>query len=155
MHVKKASYIELQPPVLINPDILYGTGHLPKSKEDMFETMNGQFLSPTEEVPLTGYYRNEIIDEKQLPIHLTASTVSFRSEAGSAGKDVRGVIRQHQFYNTEMVCICKPEQSMDELEKMTSECEAVLKALEIPYRVITLCTGDMGSAAIKTYDVEV
>jgi seryl-tRNA synthetase len=141
--------------VLINPDILYGTGHLPKSEEEMFKLSSNQYLSPTEEVPLTGYYRNETLDYHHLPIKLTSSTISFRSEAGSAGKDVRGVIRQHQFYNTEMVNFSKPEDSMKDLEAMTAECEKVLQMLEIPYRVIILCTGDMGSAAAKTYDVEV
>ncbi|GHU31094.1 hypothetical protein FACS1894166_01920 [Bacilli bacterium] len=154
LHVANG-YIEIQPPVLINPDILYGTGHLPKSEEDMFKLSSNQYLSPTEEVPLTGYYRNEILNYHDLPIKLTSSTISFRSEAGSAGKDVRGVIRQHQFYNTEMVNFSKPENSMEDLEAMTAECEMVLQKLEIPYRVVLLCTGDMGSAAAKTYDVEV
>jgi seryl-tRNA synthetase len=154
MH-RKAGYLELLPPILINADVLYGTGHLPKSREDMFELTNGQFLSPTEEVPLVGAYANEKLDEKTLPLKLTSSTVSFRSEAGTAGKDMRGVIRQHQFYNTEMVIYCLPKDSEKQLELMTAECEAVLKALKLPYRVIALCTGDMGSAAVKTYDVEV
>ncbi|MDR2461824.1 MAG: serine--tRNA ligase [Mycoplasmataceae bacterium] len=151
----KDNYIEIQPPVLINQETLYGTGHLPKSKDDMFELKNGQFLSPTEEIPLTGMYRNETFNYDTLPIKLTSSTISFRSEAGAAGKDVRGFIRQHQFYNTEMVIFDKPETSMDTLEKMTSQCEKVLKLLELPYRVIVLCAGDMGSCAVKTYDVEV
>lgn len=153
-HVKNG-YVELLPPVLINDKILYGTGHLPKSKDDMFCLTNGQYLSATEEVPLTGYYNGEILDGKILPIFLTSSTLSFRSEAGSAGKDIRGIIRQHQFYNTEMVMICKQEESFELLEKMTSHCEHVLKELKIPYRVIELCTGDIGTAACKTYDVEV
>jgi seryl-tRNA synthetase len=153
-HVKN-KYMELLPPVLINENILFGTGHLPKSKDDMFQLTNNQFLSPTEEVPLTGYYNNEIIEQKKLPIFLTSSTLSFRSEAGSAGKDIRGIIRQHQFYNTEMVIISKPEESFKMLELMTSHCENVLQQLEIPYRVIELCTGDIGTAACKTYDVEV
>lgn len=151
----RAGYFEIQPPVLINPTILYGTGHLPKAREDMFETLNGQFLSPTEEVPLTGLYANEVLESNLLPLKLTSSTLSFRSEAGSAGKDVRGLIRQHQFYNTEMVILCKEEESEQQLEEMTNECELVLKNLNLPYRVIILCTGDMGSAAVKTYDVEV
>jgi seryl-tRNA synthetase len=154
LHLKN-NYIEIQPPVIINPEILYGTGHLPKAKDDMFELSNGKFLSPTEEIPLTGYYRNETIKETELPIKLTASTLSFRSEAGSAGKDMRGIIRQHQFYNTEMVVLCKEEESAKQLELLTKEAESILKSLKLPYRVILLCTGDMGSAAVKTYDIEV
>jgi seryl-tRNA synthetase len=150
-----AGFIELQPPVLINPEILYGTGHLPKSKDDMFELKNGQFLSPTEEIPLTGYYRNETLNINQLPIRLSSSTISYRSEAGSAGKDMRGVIRQHQFYNTEMVVICSDDDSKKQHEFITKQAELILKSLKLPYRVIILCTGDMGSAATKTYDIEV
>lgn len=148
-------FTEMQPPILINDHILQGTGHLPKSKEDMFETLNGQFLSPTEEVPLTGYYNKEIIDVNLLPIKMTSSTLSFRSEAGSAGKDVRGVIRQHQFYNTELVVLCKEDDSEKQLDLMVKHVEKVLQLLAIPYHILLLCTGDMGFAAAKTFDIEV
>jgi seryl-tRNA synthetase len=154
MHLKN-KYTEILPPVLINSAILYGTGHLPKAQDDMYQLDSMQFLSPTEEVPLTGLYSNEILDPNILPIRLVASTLSFRKEAGSAGKDVRGIIRQHQFYNTELVSLCLPEQSDAELEVMTKNAEAILQKLKLPYRVIKLCTGDMGQAAAKTYDLEV
>ena len=151
----KASFKELLPPVILNAETLYGTGQLPKFEDDLFKLTNNQFLSPTAEVQLTSFYRNEILDEKQLPIYLTANTSCFRSEAGSAGKDTRGVIRQHQFYKTEMVMIVNPLDSYDHLETMVQCAENILKKLELPYKTIVLCTGDMGFASAKTYDIEV
>jgi seryl-tRNA synthetase len=151
----KAGFKEMLPPVILNAETLYGTGQLPKFEEDLFKLTNGQFLSPTAEVQLTSFYRNEILDENKLPIYLTANTSCFRSEAGSAGKDTRGVIRQHQFYKTEMVMITSPLDSYDHLETMVKCAENILKKLEIPYRTIILCSGDMGFASAKTYDIEV
>jgi seryl-tRNA synthetase len=151
----KAGFLEMLPPVVINDQALLGTGTLPKFEEDVFKLNTNQYLSPTAEVQLTCFYRNEILNEKQLPLCFTASTACFRSEAGSAGKDTRGVIRQHQFYKTEMVMITKPEDSYASLEKMVSQAESILKTLELPYRVILLCTGDQGFASAKTYDIEV
>jgi seryl-tRNA synthetase len=143
------------PPVIINQETLLGTGHLPKFEEDLFKLTNGHYLSPTAEVQLTSFYRNEILNTEQLPIRLTANTACFRSEAGSAGKDTRGVIRQHQFYKTEMVMITKPNNSYELLEEMVNQAEDILKALDLPYRTIILCTGDQGFSAAKTYDIEV
>lgn len=151
----KAGFKEMLPPVILNAETLYGTGQLPKFEEDLFKLTNGQFLSPTAEVQLTSFYRNEILDENKLPIYLTANTSCFRSEAGSAGKDTRGVIRQHQFYKTEMVMITKSQDSYEHLEKMVQCAENILKKLELPYRTIILCSGDMGFASAKTYDIEV
>lgn len=151
----KAGFKEMLPPVILNAETLYGTGQLPKFEEDLFKLTNGQFLSPTAEVQLTSFYRNEILDENKLPIYLTANTSCFRGEAGSAGKDTRGVIRQHQFYKTEMVMLTNPIDSYDHLEIMISCAENILKKLELPYRTIILCTGDMGFASAKTYDIEV
>lgn len=154
LHTKNG-FSEILPPVIINQKVLYGTGHLPKAEEDMFALANHQYLSPTEEVPLTGFYNGEILSESSLPILLTSSTLSFRSEAGSAGKDVKGIIRQHQFYNTEMVGFCLPKDSPKILKKFVAQCEAVLKLLKLPYRIMQLCSGDIGTAANKTYDIEV
>jgi seryl-tRNA synthetase len=151
----KAGFSEMLPPVIVNAETLIGTGQLPKFEEDLFKLTNGQYLSPTAEVQLTSFYRNEILNEKQLPMRLTANTACFRSEAGSAGKDTRGVIRQHQFYKTEMVMISKPDNSNELLEEMVAQAESILKALELPYRTIILCTGDQGFSAAKTYDIEV
>jgi seryl-tRNA synthetase len=151
----KAGFFEMLPPVVVNDQALLGTGTLPKFEEDVFKLNTNQYLSPTAEVQLTCFYRNEILNEKQLPLHFTANTACFRSEAGSAGKDTRGVIRQHQFYKTEMVMITKPNDSYSSLEKMVNQAESILKALELPYRVILLCTGDQGFASAKTYDIEV
>ncbi|MDR0739884.1 MAG: serine--tRNA ligase [Mycoplasmataceae bacterium] len=151
----KAGFCELLPPVILNASALVGTGQLPKFEEDIFKLDNGQYLSPTAEVQLTNFYANEILEESKLPLWFTANTACFRSEAGSAGKDTKGVIRQHQFYKTEMVMITKPEESYDSLEKMTTNAESILQKLNLPYRVIVLCTGDQGFAASKTYDIEV
>lgn len=149
-------YEEMIPPYLVNHQSMFGTGQYPKFKEDTFELAESNLvLIPTAEVPLTNYYRGDILSEKDLPIKLTAMSPSFRSEAGSAGRDTRGLIRLHQFHKVEMVKFAKPEQSYDELEKMTADAENILKKLELPYRVLTLCTGDMGFSAAKTYDLEV
>lgn len=159
-------YTEVYVPYLVNLDSLYGTGQMPKFSEDLFHTslegdadgdnVNRHFcLIPTAEVPLTNMVRGEIIDEAELPIKITAHTPCFRSEAGSAGRDTRGIIRMHQFDKVEMVQIVKPEDSWDALEQLTRDAESVLQALELPYRVITLCTGDMGFSSAKTYDLEV
>jgi seryl-tRNA synthetase len=148
-------YTEVNPPVLLRDDALYGTGQLPKFGDDLFRTTNGYWLSPTAEVPLTNLMADEIVAEGDLPIRYTALTLCFRAEAGAAGKDTRGMLRQHQFEKCEMVSIAHPDKSWDELERMVGCAEAVLKKLEIPYRVVTLCTGDTGAAARKTYDLEV
>jgi seryl-tRNA synthetase len=156
LHVEEHGYTEVIPPYIVNSDSLQGTGQFPKFKEDVF-TLEGTDYSliPTSEVPLANYYRDEIIDAEQLPVNFTAHTPCFRSEAGSAGRDTRGLIRQHQFSKVEMIKYTKPEDSYEELEKLTANAEKVLQLLGLPYRVITLCTGDMGFAAAKTYDLEV
>lgn len=156
LHVTEHGYEEVIPPYLANDDALYGTGQFPKFKEDVFQ-IDGHPLTliPTAEVPLTNYYQNEILDEKDLPIYFTALSPSFRSEAGSAGRDTRGLIRLHQFNKVEMVKFAKPENSYDELEKMTANAEAILQKLGLAYRVVLLSTGDTGFAAAKTYDLEV
>lgn len=149
-------YQEIITPYMVNHDSMFGTGQYPKFKEDTFELADSNFvLIPTAEVPLTNFYRNEIIDGKDLPIYFTAMSPSFRSEAGSAGRDTRGLIRLHQFHKVEMVKFAKPEESYEELEKMTVNAENILQKLGLPYRVIALCTGDMGFSAAKTYDLEV
>ena len=149
-------YQEIITPYMVNRDSMYGTGQYPKLKEDTFELTDTNYvLIPTAEVPLTNYYRNEILEEKDLPIYFTAMSPSFRSEAGSAGRDTRGLIRLHQFHKVEMVKFATPEQSYDELEKMTANAENILQKLGLPYRVLSLCTGDMGFSAAKTYDLEV
>lgn len=149
-------YQEIITPYIVNRDSMYGTGQYPKFKEDTFELTDTNYvLIPTAEVPLTNYYRNEILEEKDLPIYFTAMSPSFRSEAGSAGRDTRGLIRLHQFHKVEMVKFATPEQSYDELEKMTANAENILQKLGLPYRVLSLCTGDMGFSAAKTYDLEV
>ncbi|HFI0467360.1 TPA: serine--tRNA ligase [Streptococcus suis] len=149
-------YQEIITPYMVNHDSMFGTGQYPKFKEDTFELADTNFvLIPTAEVPLTNYYRNEILEEKDLPIYFTAMSPSFRSEAGSAGRDTRGLIRLHQFHKVEMVKFTTPEQSYDELEKMTANAENILQKLGLPYRVLALCTGDMGFSAAKTYDLEV
>ncbi|KGR72848.1 serine--tRNA ligase [Streptococcus phocae subsp. salmonis] len=154
-HIKEG-YQEMIPPYIVNHESMFGTGQYPKFKEDTFELDGTNFvLIPTAEVPLTNFYRDEIVDGKELPISFTAMSPSFRSEAGSAGRDTRGLIRLHQFHKVEMVKFAKPEQSYDELEKMTANAENILQKLNLPYRVITLCTGDMGFSAAKTYDLEV
>lgn len=149
-------YQEIITPYMVNHDSMFGTGQYPKFKEDTFELDGTNFvLIPTAEVPLTNYYRNEILDSKELPIYFTAMSPSFRSEAGSAGRDTRGLIRLHQFHKVEMVKFAKPEESYEELEKMTANAENILQKLGLPYRVLALCTGDMGFSAAKTYDLEV
>jgi len=154
-HTSEFGFQEVSPPALVRDDALYGTSQLPKFKEDLFETTSGHFLIPTGEVPLTNLVREQIIDADKLPIRYTALTDCYRSEAGSSGKDTRGMIRLHQFKKVEMVCITKQEDSWDELERMTSAAETILQRLELPYRVLTLCAGDMGFSAHKTYDLEV
>lgn len=152
----KEGYQEIITPYMVNHDSMFGTGQYPKFKEDTFELKDSNFvLIPTAEVPLTNYYRGEILDGKDLPINFTAMSPSFRSEAGSAGRDTRGLIRLHQFHKVEMVKFAKPEESYEELEKMTANAENILQKLNLPYRVLALCTGDMGFSAAKTYDLEV
>jgi seryl-tRNA synthetase len=149
-------YTEMLPPALANRAALIGTGQLPKFEEDLFRLAQGEyFLIPTAEVPLTNLHRGEILESELLPVKYVAYTPCFRSEAGSYGKDVRGLIRQHQFNKVEMVKLTEPEASYDELEKMVANAEEVLRRLRIPYRVVELCTGDMGFSAAKTYDLEV
>ena len=152
----KEGYTEVITPYMVNHDSMFGTGQYPKFKEDTFELSDTNYvLIPTAEVPLTNYYRDEILDGKDLPIYFTAMSPSFRSEAGSAGRDTRGLIRLHQFHKVEMVKFAKPEESYDELEKMVVNAENILQKLNLPYRVVALSTGDMGFSAAKTYDLEV
>ncbi|MFL1732082.1 serine--tRNA ligase [Moraxella oculi] len=155
-HIERG-YTEMYVPYMVNGDSLQGTGQLPKFEEDLFKLRGDKeyYLIPTSEVPLTNSVRDSIINPKDLPIKLTAHTPCFRSEAGSAGRDTRGLIRQHQFEKVEMVQIVRADTSMQALEEMTSQAEGILQALELPYRVLTLCTKDMGFSAIKTYDIEV
>jgi seryl-tRNA synthetase len=148
-------YMEVSPPLLVRDEAMYGTGQLPKFAEDQFRTTDGRWLIPTAEVPLTNSVREQILDEENLPLRMTALTACFRGEAGSAGRDTRGMIRQHQFQKVEMVSITTQEQSDAELERMLKCAEEVLKRLELPYRVMLLCTGDMGFSSRKTYDIEV
>jgi seryl-tRNA synthetase len=148
-------YKEVFVPVLVNESTMYGTGNLPKFAEDLFKTTTGLWLIPTAEVALTNLFREEILSEKILPIRVTALTQCFRSEAGSAGKDVKGFFRQHQFEKVELVSITTPEQSESEHQRMTTAAENILKKLNLPYRVVELCTGDMGFCSRKTYDLEV
>ncbi len=158
LHTGENGYTEVLPPFLVTPETLYGTGQLPKFEADLFKVPHGEkslYLIPTAEVPLTNLYREEIIDGARLPISLTAWTPCFRSEAGSYGKDVRGLIRQHQFQKVELVKFAHPEQSYDALEKLTRDAEMVLQRLGLHYRVVLLCTGDLGFASAKTYDLEV
>lgn len=158
MHTRQHGYSEVIPPFMVNRAAVTGTGQLPKFEEDLFKTQVADrelFLIPTAEVPLTNIYRDEILDKEKLPVYFTAYSPCFRSEAGSYGKDTRGLIRQHQFQKVEMVKLVEPERSYEELEKMTQNAEAVLQALELPYRVMALCAGDIGFTAAKTYDLEV
>ncbi len=149
-------YTEVLPPFMVNSQSLFGTGQLPKFKEDLFKCENQDFwLIPTAEVPVTNIYRDETLDADALPIQLCAYTPCFRSEAGSYGRDVRGIIRQHQFQKVELVKFTRPEQSYDELEKLTADAEDILQRLGLPYRTVVLSTGDMGFASAKTYDIEV
>jgi seryl-tRNA synthetase len=157
LHTREHAYTEVEPPFLVNADALRGTGNLPKFEQDLFKIAGDWdlFLIPTAEVPLTNLYRGEILDGRELPLRYTAYTPCFRSEAGSYGADVRGLIRQHQFDKVELVKFTTPEQSLAELESLTTNAEEVLKRLELPYRTMLLCTGDMGFASAKTYDIEV
>ena len=149
-------YTEIFPPFMVNRDSMYGTGQLPKFEEDAFSVKNnGYFLIPTAEVPVTNMHRGDVLDEKVLPINYCAYTACFRAEAGSAGRDTRGLIRQHQFNKVELVKFVKPENSLAELEKLTSDAEAILQKLGLAYRVVCLCTGDTGFSSGKTYDIEV
>ena len=152
----KQGYDEVSVPVLINRNSMYGTGQLPKFEEDMFYVPSkDMFLAPTAEVPVTNLLSNEILEFEKVPTYYTAFTYCFRQEAGSAGRDTRGLIRNHQFDKVEMVKFVNPENSYDELEKLTNDAEEILKLLEIPYRVVCLCTGDIGFSSAKTYDIEV
>jgi seryl-tRNA synthetase len=157
LHTREHGYREIEPPFLVNSAALQGTGNLPKFEQDLFKIAGDWdlYLIPTAEVPLTNIHRGEILDGRQLPVRMTAYTPCFRSEAGSYGQDVRGLIRQHQFDKVELVKLTTPEQSYDELEALTANAEQVLTRLELPYRTMLLCTGDMGFAAAKTYDIEV
>lgn len=156
LHTGTHGYREVLPPYMVNEASLFGTGQLPKFKEDLFHCEGSDhYLIPTAEVPLTNLYRDEILDEKQLPISVTAYTPCFRAEAGAYGKDVRGLVRQHQFQKVELVKFVTPEQSSAEHETLTRHAEAILQALELPYRVMNLCAGDLGFSAAKTYDLEV
>jgi seryl-tRNA synthetase len=157
LHTREHGYTEVEPPFLVNSDALRGTGNLPKFEQDLFKIAGDWdlFLIPTAEVPLTNLYRGEILDGRRLPLRYTAYTPCFRSEAGSYGADVRGLIRQHQFDKVELVKFTTPEQSFEELDKLTANAQEVLERLELPYRTMLLCTGDMGFASAKTYDIEV
>src|SRR5882762_2809219 len=158
LHTREHGYTEVLPPYLVNSDSMYGTGQLPKFAADLFRVPQGDkdlWLIPTAEVPVTNLYRDEILDPAQLPISLTAHTPCFRSEAGSYGKDVRGIIRQHQFQKVELVKFSRPENSYEEHEKLTRNAETVLQKLGLHYRTVALCTGDMGPSSAKTYDIEV
>lgn len=155
LHIKEGGYTEILPPFLVNAESLLGTGQLPKFEADLFKTTAGYYLVPTAEVPVTNLHRDEILTVEELPISYTAYTPCFRSEAGAAGKDTRGLIRQHQFNKVELVKFSKPEESYEQLEKLTADAEKVLRRLELPYRTVALCTGDMGFSSAKTYDIEV
>src|ERR1700716_2329221 len=158
LHTREHGYTEVLPPYLVNSESMYGTGQLPKFAADLFRVPHGDkdlWLIPTAEVPVTNLYRDEILDSARLPISLTAYTPSFRSEAGSYGKDVRGIIRQHQFQKVELVKFSRPENSYEEHEKLTRNTETVLQKLGLHYRTMALCTGDMGPSSAKTYDIEV
>jgi seryl-tRNA synthetase len=158
LHTREHGYTEVLPPYLVNSESMYGTGQLPKFAADLFRVPHGEkdlWLIPTAEVPVTNLYRDEVLDAVRLPISLTAYTPCFRSEAGSYGKDVRGIIRQHQFQKVELVKFTRPENSYEEHEKLTRDAETVLQKLGLHYRVVALCTGDMGPSSAKTYDIEV
>ena len=158
LHTREHGYTEVLPPYLVNSESMYGTGQLPKFAADSFRVPHGEkdlWLIPTAEVPVTNLYRDEVLDAARLPISLTAHTSCFRSEAGSYGKDVRGIIRQHQFQKVELVKFARPENSYEEHEKLTRNAETVLQELGLHYRTVALCTGDMGASSAKTYDIEV
>lgn len=154
IQTREHNYTEIFPPFLVNYDTMYGTGQLPKFEEDLFKCENGLYLIPTAEVPLTNIHAGEILDADQLPIHYCGYSACFRSEAGSAGRDTRGLTRVHQFNKIELVKLCRPENSEQELESMLKDAEAVLKRLEIPYRVMIICVGDLGFSAHFKYDLE-
>ena len=153
--VNEFGYLEVSPPALVNSEALFGTGQLPKFSDQQFKTEDGLWLIPTAEVPLTNLVKDNILEEGELPLRFTAYTPCFRSEAGAAGRDTRGMIRVHQFGKVEMVSITHPEHSEEEHERMTSCAESILKALELPFRTVVLCSGDTGFSAMKTYDIEV
>lgn len=154
-HTGEFGYTEMSVPILVRDETLFGTGQLPKFADDLFQTTTGHWLIPTAEVPLTNLAAGQILEEADLPIRVTALTPCFRAEAGAAGKDTRGMLRQHQFYKVELVSIAHPERSDEELERMTACAETILKRLDLPFRTVVLSTGDMGFAARKTYDIEV
>jgi seryl-tRNA synthetase len=158
LHTRQHGYTEVLPPYLVNSESMYGTGQLPKFAADLFRVPHGEkdlWLIPTAEVPVTNLYRDEVLDQARLPVSLTAYTPCFRSEAGSYGKDVRGIIRQHQFQKVELVKFAHPDHSYEEHEKLTRDAEEVLQKLGLHYRTVALCTGDMGPSSAKTYDIEV
>jgi len=158
VHTKEHRYTEVLPPFMVNSESMYGTGQLPKFADDLFRVPHGErelWLIPTAEVPVTNLYRDEVLDNAKLPISLTAYTPCFRSEAGSYGKDVRGIIRQHQFQKVELVKFSRPEESYEQLEKLTHDAEEILQKLGLHYRVVVLCTSDMSFSSAKTYDLEV
>jgi seryl-tRNA synthetase len=155
VHTGEHGYTEINPPLLVHDDVMFGTAQLPKFAEDQFRTTSDHWLIPTAEVPLTNLARESILEEAELPLRLTALTPCFRAEAGAAGKDTRGMIRQHQFTKVELVSVTTPERSMDEHERMLSCAEEILRRLALPYRVMTLCAGDTGFASQKTYDIEI
>ncbi|MBN2286473.1 MAG: serine--tRNA ligase [Tissierellales bacterium] len=156
VHTEEHGFTEISPPFMVNRESMIGTGQLPKFEEDVFKIPQKDFyLIPTAEVPVTNIYRDEILEENDLPYYMTAYTPCFRSEAGSAGRDTRGLIRNHQFDKVEMVMLARPEESYEELEKLTGYAETILQKLGLPYRVIELCTGDIGFSSAKTYDLEV
>ncbi|MEC9244279.1 MAG: serine--tRNA ligase [Pseudomonadota bacterium] len=155
LHTQEHGYTEVQPPLLVRDDAMFGTGQLPKFSDDLFRAGDDHWLIPTAEVSLTNLVREEILDGEKLPLRFTALTPCFRSEAGSAGRDTRGMLRQHQFYKVELVSITDAESAIDEHERMTQCAETVLKKLDLPFRTMVLCTGDMGFGARKTYDLEV
>ena len=155
LQTREHGYTEVSPPLLVNDAAAYGTDKLPKFAGDLFQTTDGRWLIPTAEVPLTSMVMDQIVAEEELPLRMTALTPCFRSEAGASGRDTRGMIRQHQFYKVELVSITAPDKSEEEHERMVGCAEAVLKALELPFRTMLLCTGDMGFGARKTYDLEV
>ncbi|RJP25622.1 MAG: serine--tRNA ligase [Deltaproteobacteria bacterium] len=156
IHTREHGYLEVLPPFMANSASFLGTGQLPKFEEELFRVAGTDYyLVPTAEVPVTNIVRDEILSAERLPLKMTAYTPCFRAEAGSYGKDTRGMIRQHQFNKVELVKVCRPEQSAEELEKLTADAEEILRRLELPYRVVTLCTGDLGFSSAKTYDIEV
>jgi seryl-tRNA synthetase len=155
LHTTEHGYTEVSPPLMVRDEAVFGVGQLPKFEEDLFRTTDGRWLISTAEVTLTNLVRESILSDEELPLRFTALTPCFRSEAGAAGRDTRGMLRQHQFTKCELVSIATPDKSAEEHERMLACAEAVLKRIELPYRVVTLCTGDMGFASAKTYDIEV